>query len=48
MLLVVQSARSALDCLVKPSSSHTTPLIAYKLSVSAIGSKRALHHFSVN
>ena len=43
---MVQKARSALDCLDKPSSSHTTLLTANSPNSFAIGSKRVLLHFS--
>ena len=48
VLFVVQNARSALDCLDKPSSSQTTLFTACKSNSLAIGSKSVLHHFSVN
>ena len=48
LLFVVQNARSALDFLVNPISSQMTPFTANSPNFSATGSKRVLHHFSVN
>ena len=44
---VLQNAISALDCLVKPISSHTTLFNAYRLNFLAIGYKIFLAQVSV-